>query len=115
MRQSQIDMNDDTFDDVPEAVDISEDSVREHDSCFAHILQLVKDGSKEAGAINGFKEAGAINKVIAKASSIYIVSHVRRSTHATEVLDGEIKLQSSKAIRWNSQLLMMRSRFRVCA
>ena len=101
--ESDININDDTYDDVPEAVDISEDIVREHDSCFAHTLQLVvKDG---------FKEAGAINKVLAKASSI--VSHVRRSTHATEVLDGEIRLQTANATRWNSQLMMIRSILRV--
>ena len=51
----------------------------EHDSCFIHTLQLVvKDG---------FKQAGIINKVLAKTANI--VSHVRRSIHANDILEGK--------------------------
>ena len=50
----------------------------EHDSCFIHTLQLVvKDG---------FKQAGMINKVLAKTANI--VSYVRRSIHANDILEG---------------------------
>ena len=66
----------------------------EHHGCFAHALQLViKDG---------FKNAGRIDRVISKCSKI--VSHVRKSTIATEVLEGGKKLEIANATRWNSQL-----------
>ena len=59
--------------------------VNDHVSCFAHTLQLViKDG---------FKHAAAIKKVLAKASAI--VSHVRRSVDASELLVTEKRLQSA--------------------
>ena len=51
----------------------------DHIPCFTHTLQLVIK--------YGFKEAGNINKVLAKASSI--VSHVKISTVAAEVLESE--------------------------
>lgn len=57
--------------------DLSE--VSQHIRCFAHTLQLViKDG---------FKQAGSSNKVLSKVSAL--VSHVRRSIHAAEVLESE--------------------------
>ena len=71
----------------------------EHNPCFAHALQLVvKDG---------LKDAQQITKVLGKASNI--VSHVRRSAHATDLLDGEKKLQAANATHWNSQVKMVRS------
>lgn len=71
----------------------------EHHGCFAHALQLiVKDG---------FKKAGQVNRVIAKCSKL--VSHVRKSTVATEILELEKKLQIANSTRWNSQLKMIRS------
>ena len=70
-----------------------------HDSCFAHSLQLVvKDG---------FKNAGTINKVLVKAAKI--VTHVRKSIKATEALEGERRLQAKVATRWNSELKSIRS------
>ncbi len=70
-----------------------------HLSCFSHTLQLcIKDG---------FKGAGAITKVVAKASNI--VSHVKHSIHASELLEHFPRLQSANATRWNSHLVMMRS------
>ena len=73
--------------------------IQQHLSCFAHTLQLViKDG---------FKQAGAINKVLAKASAI--VAHVRKSIHASEMLEPYRRLQTANATRWNSQLAMVRS------
>ncbi len=71
----------------------------EHDTCFAHSLQLVIH--------DGFKSAGQVNKVLAKAGKL--VSHVRHSIHASELLEGEKSLQPSNQTRWNSQLTMIRS------
>ena len=77
--------------------------VSEHTPCFAHVLQLViKDG---------FKQAGNINKVLSKCSTI--VSHVKRSTHATDLLESEKRLKSAMVTRWNSQLQMIRSILRI--
>lgn len=54
-------------------------NICEHIPCFAHTLKLViKDG---------FKEAASINKVLSKVSTI--VSHVKKSTIATDILEGE--------------------------
>ncbi len=77
--------------------------VSEHLPCFAHMLQLViKDG---------FKQAGNITKVVSKCSTI--VSHVKKSTHATELLESEKRLKSATTTRWNSQLHMIRSILRI--
>jgi hypothetical protein len=71
----------------------------EHHGCFAHVLQLVvKDG---------FKVAKQIDNIIKKCSKI--VSHIRKSTVATEALENEKALQLANATRWNSQLKMVRS------
>ena len=54
----------------------------QHYPCFNHILQLiVKDG---------LKQAASMTKVLAKVSRL--VSHIRHSTHATELLQNEVKL-----------------------
>ncbi len=51
----------------------------DHDGYFAHTLQqVVKDG---------LKEVGALGKVTNKTSNT--VSFVRRSTHATDILEGQ--------------------------
>jgi len=87
--------------DESEAVDLNHNLplLTEHDPCFAHSLQLVvKDG---------FKDAASLNKVLSKAANI--VSHVRRSIHATEILEGEKRLQAKVATRWNSELKSVRS------
>ena len=68
-------------------------------SCFAHTLQLVvKDGLNKAD-------------IFSKVSTI--ISHVRKSTVATDVLIGENRLQSSVPTRWNSQLIMIKSILKV--
>ncbi|KAK2157685.1 hypothetical protein LSH36_186g00054 [Paralvinella palmiformis] len=85
-----------------EAVDLNHDLqlLTEHDPCFAHSLQLVvKDG---------FKDTASSNKVLSKAAN-NMVSHVRWSLHATEVLEGEKRLQTKVATRWNSELKSVRS------
>ena len=75
------------------------DETCQHVRCFAHTLQLViKDG---------FKQVGNISKVLGKASAI--VSHVRKSIHAAEVLESERSLQAATVTRWNSQLTMILS------
>ena len=61
----------------------------EHHACFAHVLQLVvKDGMAKAGQINA---------VIKRCSSL--VSFVRRSTVAADVLKDETRLQADNATR----------------
>ena len=95
------DDDDDEDDDLTTAV--SDDSlfeyVNDHISCFAHTLQLViKDG---------FQQAGTINKVLVKASAV--VSHVRKSIHATEMLENYKRLQTANATQWNLQLAIVRS------
>ena len=88
------DDDDDEDDDVTTAV--SDDSLFEY---VAHTLQLViKDG---------FQQAGTINKVLVKASAV--VSHVRKSMHATEMLENYKRLQTANATQWNLQLAMVRS------
>ena len=71
----------------------------EHDSFFAHSLQLVVH--------DGFRQAGQLSKLLSKASNI--VSFVRKSTIATGILAGEKRLQAMNATRWNSQIKMIRS------
>ena len=56
---------------------------------------------------DGLKEAGALTKVIAKASKV--VTYVRKSTIATDLLEGEGRLQAANATRWNSEVKMIRS------
>ena len=71
----------------------------EHQACFAHTLQLVvKDG---------LAKVGKIGVAIKKCSNL--VSFVRKSTMAADVLQHETKLQTSNTTRWNSQLKMIRS------
>ena len=96
---SDGDSDTDDDDDDVEHVDVEVPELPQQSSCFAHTVQLlVKDG---------FKVATQTNKVLAKASTT--VNHVRKSTVATELLEGENKLQAANATRWNSQLKMVHS------
>ena len=70
----------------------------EHRACFAHVLQLVVKDS--------MVKAGQINAVIKRCSSL--VSFVRRSTVAADILKDETGLQADNATRWNSQLKVIR-------
>ena len=71
----------------------------EHHACFAHTLQLViKDG---------MKKIGQINNVLERCSKL--VAFVRKSTIATDLLEGENRLQADNVTRWNSQLIMIKS------
>ena len=72
----------------------------EHQSCFAHTLQLVvEDGMKDIGS--------SLQKVIVKASDI--VSHVKKSVHVSEFLEDYKRVQASNVTRWNSEIKMIRS------
>ena len=83
---------------------ISEECFPKHLRCYAHSLQLViKDGLIDCGP--------HLKKVITKASNI--VGHVRKSIHASELLENETSLQAANATRWNSQLHMIRSVLKV--
>ena len=61
-----------------------------HIRCTTHLGRL-KDG---------FNNARPINKVLAKAASI--VAYVRHSTHASDIQEGEARMQAENATRWNS-------------
>ena len=90
----------DTGQDPNEPLDTDGDlleNIPRHYPCFTHTLQLVvKDG---------LQQAGAISKVLAKVRRL--VSHIRHSTHASELLEGEVRLAIDNATRWNSQLHMI--------
>ena len=76
-----------------------------HQPCFSHTIQLVvKDG---------LKYADQINRVLGKVSKL--VSHVRSSTQASDILEREakIRLQAANVTRWNSQLMVLRSLLKV--
>lgn len=76
-----------------------------HQPCFSHTIQLVvKDG---------LKHADQINRVLGKVAKL--VSHVRSSTQASELLEREanIRLQAANVTRWNSQVIMLKSLLKV--
>ena len=106
-KEANKDDDSDVEDDSPDSSEENsshEDPLTEclptHSRCYAHSLQLVvKDGLKDASQ--------HLKNVISKASNI--VSHVRKSIHATNILEGEKRLQAANATRWNSQLKMIRS------
>ena len=89
----------------PETTDHSDllDYLPDHSACFCHTLQLVV---KDA-----LQDAGQMNKVIAKVSKL--VNHVHHSSVDTALFDNDFKLQMSNATRWNSQLNMLHSLFKV--
>ena len=104
METAAADESDDELDDDDSALthpDITDELdylPPDRHSCFAHTLQLVCDS---------LKDAGQMKSIIAKASNF--VSHVSKSTTATEVLQEYKKLEMANQTRWNSQLKMLRS------
>ena len=83
------------------AIDLHDslDYVSQHDTCFAHTLQLViKDG---------FKQIGAVSTILGKVATI--VSYICWSQSATEILEGETRLQLKNSTRWNSELRSIKS------
>lgn len=101
---SDDDSDDDEIKDSCEKETFIADCLPTHSRCYAHSLQLVvKDGLKECSP--------HLKTIITKASNI--VSFVRKSVNATEILEDENKLQASNTTRWNSQLYMLRSILKV--
>ena len=90
----------------PEDDELSEDHfdmeymyIPEHQGCYAHTLKLcVKIALKLLMAYKHSLER-----------LLKLVSHVRKSKIASELLEGENKLQPVNATRWNSQLKSLRS------
>ena len=94
-------LNNDTIEDYcdPEESE-SQNPFPKHKRCYAHSLLLViKDAFEECGQ--------TIQKVIANVSKV--VSHVRKSVCASEVLEDENRHQVCNATRWISQMHMIRS------
>ncbi|KAK2160767.1 hypothetical protein LSH36_127g10003 [Paralvinella palmiformis] len=63
------------------------DHLPDHMPCFAHMPQLVIK--------NGLKVADQLTKILRKTSTI--VSAIRKSTHVTDLLEGERSLQTANA------------------
>ena len=98
------DDKDEQCDDTPAYDLLPEDCFPNHQRCYAHTLQLVvKDGLLQCGS--------HIKKVLAKVSNL--VNYVRKSQHASELLEDENRLQTAAVTRWNSQLYMIRSVLKV--
>ncbi|VDI75847.1 Hypothetical predicted protein [Mytilus galloprovincialis] len=71
-----------------------------HLPCYAHTLQLVvRDGIQQTNQ--------HLKNVVLKASQI--ISHIRKSINASEILTSEKRVQAQNVTRWNSQLIMIRS------
>lgn len=97
-QDSESEEEDDTFN-IPDNNEKFLELLPEHVRCFVHNLQnTVKDGLEEAGPVSG---------VIGKASRL--VSHIRHSALASDVLEGECRPQAKNATRWNSSNKMLRS------
>ena len=58
------------------------------------------------------ENAEQIKHVLVKV--LRLVSYVRRSTVASDLFEGENRLQAANATRWNSQLTMLKSLLQVC-
>ena len=56
---------------------------------------------------DGLEEVGPVSGVIGKASRL--VSHIRHSALASDILEGECRPQAKNATRWNSSNKMLRS------
>ncbi|XP_039609057.1 zinc finger BED domain-containing protein 4-like isoform X2 [Polypterus senegalus] len=68
-------------------------------NCFSHTLHLVvQDGLKHAGEMSG---------IISKANGV--VNYINQLSLESANCEGESKEQSPDAVRWNSQLKMLRS------
>lgn len=89
-----------TDSDVEDTGDEEEHPFPSHKRCYAHCLQLVIKDAFD-------KSDNSLRKIIVKVSKL--VSHVRKSIHASELLEEEKRVQASNATRWNSQLHMIQS------
>lgn len=86
--------------DVEDTGDEEEHTIPSHKRCYAHCLQLVIKDAFD-------KSDNSLRKIIVKMSKL--VSHVRKSIHASVLLEEEKRVQASNATRWNSQLHMIQS------
>ena len=86
-----LDIEDEDDDEYEMITSFDFDVLGEHISCFLHTLQLmVKDG---------LQNIGSVSSTIAKASKM--VSYVRKSSLASDLLDGGPKFQVKNDTRWN--------------
>ena len=81
--------------DIPGALDY----LPEHIPCFCHTLQLCVN--------DGLNKASGISTTISKASRL--VSHVRHSALASDILADQPRLQARNSTRWNSTNNMLKS------
>ena len=89
---------DEQFDDTPNDDMWPENCYPNHQICNAHSLQLV--------VRNWLLECGS-HENIAKVSNL--VKYVRKYQQASELLENENRLQSTKISRWNMQLYIIQS------
>ncbi len=99
-----VNNHDEQEDDVGDVEDLESDpepysQLPPHMRCFCHTLQLV--------VRDGLLASKALNNAIRKTSRL--VSHVRKSISATELLEMYPKLQQDVCTRWNSEIKMLRS------
>lgn len=93
---SESEDEEDTFD-IPENGEKILELLPKHIRCFLHNLQnTVKDG---------LEETGPASSVIGKASCL--VSHIRLSALASDLLEGECRPQAKNTTRWNSSNRML--------
>ena len=94
------DSDDDQDDEIECTTDPADmDYLPPHIPCFLHSLQLVvKDG---------LNNMGTGSTAIAKGAKL--VSHVRHSCLASDLLEDGYKLQAKNDTRWNSTLVMLKS------
>ena len=94
------DSDDDQDDEIECTTDLADmDYLPPHIPCFLHSLQLVvKDG---------LNNMGTGSAAIAKGAKL--VSHVRHSCLASDLLEDGYKLQAKNDTRWNSTLVMLKS------
>ena len=80
--------------------EMKNDCLPKHARFYAHTLQLVvNDGLRECNS--------NLKGVIAKVSNF--VRFVRKSGNASDILEGEKRLQTATVTNWNSQLIMIKS------
>ena len=85
------DLDDDLADNDDEHLDDDDylEDLPKHIPCFAHTLNLV--------VRDGFEKSANTHDVLTRTASL--VSHIRRSTSATDHLDGERRVQSINVTR----------------
>ena len=104
VKHHNSDDKDEQCDDISDDDQLFEYCFPNHQRCYAHTSQLVvKDGLLQCGS--------HMKKVVAKVSNL--VNYVRKSQHASKLLENEKRLQTATVTRWNSQLYMIQSVLKV--